>query len=55
MVAIKGNQVEARPSTGGPTEMKHVKHVKYILLSLQIGILNKYLITLPLEEKLHSE
>ena len=31
MVAIKGNQVEVRPSIGGPTEMKHVKHVKYIL------------------------
>ena len=31
MVAIRGNQVEIRPSVGGPTEMKHVKHVKYIL------------------------
>ena len=31
MVAIKGNQVEIEPSIGGPTEMKHVKHVKYIL------------------------
>ena len=31
MVAIKGNQIEVRPSIGGPTEMKHVKHVKYIL------------------------
>ena len=30
MVAIKGNQVEIRPSIGGPTEMKHVKQVKYI-------------------------
>ena len=30
MVAIKGNQVEVRPSIGGPTEMKHMKHVKYI-------------------------
>ena len=30
MVAIKGNQVEVRPSIGGPTEMKHIKHVKYI-------------------------
>ena len=35
MVAIKGNQVEVRPSIGGPTEMKHVKHVKYILLADQ--------------------
>ena len=31
MVAIKGNQVEIRPSVGGPTEMKHVKHIKYLL------------------------
>ena len=31
VVAIKGNQVEVRPSIGGPTKMKHVKHVKYIL------------------------
>ena len=31
LVAIKGNQVEDRPSIGGPTEMTHVKHVKYIL------------------------
>ena len=31
VVAIKRNQVEVRPSIGGPTEMKHVKHVKYIL------------------------
>ena len=31
MVALKGNQVEIQPATGGPTEMKHIKHVKYIL------------------------
>ena len=31
MVAIRGNQIEIRPSVGGPTEMKHVKRVKYIL------------------------
>ena len=31
VVAIKGNQVEIRPSVGEPTEMKHVKHVKYTL------------------------
>ena len=31
VVSIKGNQVEIRPSIGGPTEMKHVKHVKYVL------------------------
>ena len=27
MVAIRGNQVEIRPSVGGPTEMKHVKYI----------------------------
>ena len=27
IVAVRGNQVEIRPSIGGPTEMKHVKHV----------------------------
>ena len=31
MVAIRGNQVEIGPSIGGPTKMKHIKHVKYIL------------------------
>ena len=31
VVALRGNQVEVHPSIGGPTEMKHVKHVKYIL------------------------
>ena len=31
VVAIKGHQLEVRPSIGGPTEMKHVKNVKYIL------------------------
>ena len=30
VVTIKGNQVEVRPSIGGPTEMKHIKHVKYV-------------------------
>ena len=33
VVAVRGNQVEIRPSVGGHTEMKHVKHVKYILLA----------------------
>ena len=28
---IKGNQVEVQPANGGPTEMKHIKHVKYVL------------------------
>ena len=27
VVSIKGNQIEIRPSIGGPTEMKHVKYV----------------------------
>ena len=30
-VSLKGSQVEVQPSIGGPTEMKHIKHVKYIL------------------------
>ena len=35
VVSIKGNQVEVRPSIGGHTEMKHMKHVKYVLLADQ--------------------
>ena len=31
VVSLKGNQVEVQPAKGGPTEMKHIKHVKYIL------------------------
>ena len=31
VVSLKGNQVEVRLSIGGPTEMKHVKHVKFVL------------------------
>ena len=31
VVPLKGNQVEIQPTVGGPTEMKHIKHVKYIL------------------------
>ena len=30
VVSLRGNQVEIQP-VGGPTEMKHLKHVKYIL------------------------
>ena len=30
VVSLKGNQVEVRPSIGGPTEMKDMKHVKYV-------------------------
>ena len=29
--SLKGNQVEVQPLIGGPMEMKHIKHVKYIL------------------------
>ena len=31
VVSLKGNEVEVQPANGGPTEMKHIKHVKYIL------------------------
>ena len=31
VVSLKGNQVEIQPAVGGPTEMKHIKHVKYVL------------------------
>ena len=31
VIALKGNQVEIQPANGGLTEMKHMKHVKYIL------------------------
>ena len=41
MVAIRGNQVEIRLSVGGHTEMKHVKHVKYILPA------NRYIKQIP--------
>ena len=54
VVSLKRNQVEVQPSIGGPTEMKHIKHVK-IIFFLQTDILNKYWIILPLEEKLHLE
>ena len=30
VVSIKGNQTKVRPSIGGPTEMKHMKLVKYV-------------------------
>ena len=50
VVAIKGNQIEVRPSIGGPTEMKHIKHVKY--MSIQwIRISNMFQIIQLLEEK----
>ena len=31
VVSLKENQVEIQPAVGGPTEMKHIKHMKYIL------------------------
>ena len=31
VVSLKGNQVEIQPTVGGPTEMKHIKHIKYVL------------------------
>ena len=31
VISLKGNQVEIQPANRGPTEMKHIKHVKYIL------------------------
>ena len=53
VISLKGNQVEIQPAVGGPTEMKHIKHVKYILPL--ISILINYQIILDLEEKQHSE
>ena len=41
VVTLKGNQVEIQPAVGGPTEMKHIKHVKYILPA------DKYIKQLP--------
>ena len=41
IVSLKGNQVEIQPAVGGPTEMKHIKHVKYILPT------DKYIDKLP--------
>ena len=41
MVSLKGNQVEIQPAVGGPTEMKHIKHVKYVLPT------DKYINNLP--------
>ena len=31
VVSLKGNQVEIQPAIGGSTEIKHIKHVKYVL------------------------
>ena len=31
VISLKRNHVEVQPAVGGPTEMKHIKHIKYIL------------------------
>ena len=31
VISLKGNQVEIQPALGGPTEMKHIKHVKHVV------------------------
>ena len=41
VVSLKGNQVEIQPTVGEPTEMKHIKNVKYILPA------DKYIEQLP--------
>ena len=41
VVSLKGNQMEIQPAVGGPTEMKHIKHVKYVLPT------DKYINKLP--------
>ena len=41
MLSHKGNQVEIQPAVGGPTVMKHIKHVKYVLPA------DKYINKLP--------
>ena len=41
IVSLKGNQVEVQPANGGLTEMKHIKHVKYVLPA------NRYIKQLP--------
>ena len=41
VISLKGNQVEIQPTVGGPTEMKHIKHINYILPA------DKYINQLP--------
>ena len=41
VISLKGNQVEIQPANRGLTEMKHIKHVKYILPA------DKYINQLP--------
>ena len=31
VVSLRGNQVEIQPAIGESAEMKHIKHVKYVL------------------------
>ena len=40
VISLKGNQVEVQPMNGGPAEMKHITHVKYILPA------NRYIISI---------
>ena len=53
VVSLRGNQVEIQPTVGGPTEMKHIKHVKHILPA------DRYVNQLPdyskFEERQHLE
>ena len=41
VVSLKGNQVEIQPANRGPTEIKHIKHIKYVLPA------DKYINQLP--------
>ena len=41
VISLKGNQVEVQPANRGPTEMKHIKHIKNILPT------DKYINQLP--------
>ena len=41
VVSLKRNQVEIQPAISGATEMKHIKHIKYILPT------DKYINQLP--------
>ena len=44
VVSLKGNQVQVRPSIGGPTEMKHVKHYNYYYYGFDIVLNGVYTI-----------
>ena len=49
VVSLKGNQVEVQPANGGLTEMKYIKHVKYVLPADRY--INNYQIIQYSEEK----